>query len=89
LKQKPPGEELRLNPLDVMKRKVRALQAVAADQVGAVFNQSEIAAIRRLAKGEHIRNAEMTQEEAVRELAWVKRGGRYPDDPDLEDEDGA
>lgn len=83
LKQKPPGEEIRLNNLlAILRRKVRAFWPVetkAADPIGFVFNATEVAILKRLAKGEHVPNVSMTQEEAKEELAWMRRGGRYPD----------
>ena len=39
---------LRLKSLDIIKRKVVALQSGAAGKVGAVFNPAEIEALERL-----------------------------------------
>ena len=75
LKKPKPGEEIRLSSLDILRRKVRAIQGMAADQITAVFNESEIAIIKRLAKGETVRGVEMTQAEAARQLRRIALGG--------------
>jgi hypothetical protein len=69
------GEPIRLASLDVLKRKVSATRAMASDPVGAVFNESEVAVLRRLAKGERIVGIDLTRDRAKKELAWISHGG--------------
>jgi len=75
------GDQIRLASLEILKRKVRAVWPgpPAADPVAFVFNKAEIAVLKRLAKGERIVGIDLSQERAVKELAWIARGGEYID----------
>ncbi len=84
------GDPLRLNSyLRILRRKVDGLRTgkpmAPAAYVASVFNQSEVAALKRVARGERTVGVDMTQEHAVEELAWIARGGQYPDE-DYEDD---
>jgi len=83
LKQPPPGEEIRLRSLQIIKRKVVALQSPAplkaADVIAAVFNPTEVGILKRLAAGERVAGIDLSQERAKKELAWIAHGGEYID----------
>ena len=90
------GDPVRLNSsLDIIRRKVWALRAQAADPaadpatdpVALVFNRAEIQVLERLARGERVVGVDLTKEEAEKELLWISLGGEYSDDPELEDQD--
>jgi hypothetical protein len=88
LKPKPPGEEIRLSrDLDTIKRQVVAVRTGVPmkDRRAFVFNDAEIAALERMARGEHVPEVVLMPDVDKRRWAKVRLAWPYV----YEDEDRA
>jgi hypothetical protein len=88
-KKRPDAEPIRLGVIEIYRRKVLAYRSVPISgpaHVAAVFNATEIEILKRVAAGEWFPGVHYSQDDAIKELAWVERGGRYLDDDEDNDE---